>query len=257
MEDKIQYANMLEIPVETCSIKTTNPTKKKAKPKKVNPENVKEQLLSKINSSQEETTDEMGVKQDNQQAPSIEQEISYEKSLLKPNKKRFKLSAITIQLMVIGALIVTIFITNSVYPNSGLNVFMRGIFGSENQTEQVVDNREYQEFSPVLNSNGEVSLADGVMTITGEGSVYSTVSGKVTSVELQDDGTYSVTIAHSEKFNSLLTGLDRVYVSQGENVFNTIPVGYVDDSVNMCFKNEEGEIIGNYQVVDGSVVWAE
>ena len=45
MEDKLSYANMLEIPVETCSIKNTTYTRKKSKPKKINHEAVKEELL--------------------------------------------------------------------------------------------------------------------------------------------------------------------------------------------------------------------
>ena len=254
MEDKLSYANMLEIPVETCTIKNSTFTRKKAKPKKINHEAVKEELLSKINSFEEENIEQPVVDQE-QDLSSIAHQESNVTIRSKIFKKPFKLSVISAQLMIIGALIVTILITNSVYPNSGLNVFMRGIFG--NSSEQVVDQREYQEFSPVLNSDGEVSLKDGVMTITGEGSVYSTVSGKVTSVEKQADGTYTLTIEHSQKFSSVLTGLDMVYVNEGEQVYNTIPVGYVDDSVSMCFKNQDGEIIDDYRVVEDSVVWVE
>ena len=256
MEDKLSYANMLEIPVETCSIKTTNNTRKKTKPKKVNHEAVKEELLFKINSVEEDeklnqTSIEMEQPQDTLSQLDNNQPV-------KPNtnRKPFRFSIIGLQLMIIGTLIVTILITNSVYPNSGLNVFMRGIFGND-VVEEVVDEREYQDFSPVLNVNGELALQDGVMTITGEGSVYSAVSGKVTSVVEEDDGSFTLTIAHSQKFNSVLTGLDMVYVNEGEVVYNTIPVGYVEDSVSMCFKNQDGEIIDDYTVVEDSVVWEE
>lgn len=254
MEDKLSYANMLEIPVETCTIKNSTFTRKKAKPKKINHEAVKEELLLKINSFEEEKIEQPILDQEQDVSSPVEKEsnVTIRSKIF---KKPFKLSVIGAQLMIIGALIVTILITNSVYPNSGLNVFMRGIFG--NSAEQVVDQREYQEFSPVLNSDGDVSLKDGVMTITGEGSVYSSVSGKVTSVEKQADGTYTLTIAHSQKFSSVLTGLDMVYVNEGEQVYNTIPVGYVDDSVSMCFKNQDGEIIDDYRVVEDSVVWVE
>ena len=55
MNEKLQYATMLEIPVSTCNV-TFRPTKKKrTKTKKQqNPEVVKEKLLSKINSEKEE-----------------------------------------------------------------------------------------------------------------------------------------------------------------------------------------------------------
>ncbi len=255
MEDKLSYANMLEIPVETCSIKNTTYTRKKSKPKKINHEAVKEELLSKINSIEVEEKEIQSFESNQEEQTSVIKTERSKTLLSKVFKKPFKLSVIGVQLMLIGALVLTILITNSVYPNSGLNVFMRGIFG--NSAEQVVDEREHLEFSPVINTDGEVSLKDGVMTITGEGSVYSTVSGEVSSVERQNDGSYTLTITHSQKFSSVLTGLDMVYVSVGEQVYNTIPVGYVNDSVSMCFKNQDGEIIDDYRVVEDSVVWVE
>ena len=259
MDDKLQYANMLEIPVQTATVTTAKPTKKRAKPKKVTHDEIKEELLNKINSSPEEQVEKSSDIMAEQLAMPIDEQqdsATYEQQT-QPTKRRFKLNAISIQLLIIGALIVTILITNSVYPNSGLNVFMRGIFGNEAVEEVSVDNREYSEFTPVLNADGQVSMQDGVMTITGEGSVYSTVSGKITAITEQEDGTFSMDIMHSEKFLSHITGLDRVYSEVGDSVFCTIPVGYVDDAVSMCFKDSEGEIISDFQVVDNSVVWAE
>ena len=220
---------------------------------------MKEELLNKINSSSEEQTnlfDESFV-QDEESSENLSLEnSSAEVENLAPTKKRFKFSVISAQLLVIGLLIATILITNSVYPNSGLNVFMRGIFNGQ-EAEEVADLREYSEFAPVISSEGNVSMQDGVVTISGEGRVYSTANGKITQIIQQPDGTFSMEIMHSEKFLSHITGLDRVYSQVGDSVFCTIPVGYVDDVVSMCFKNSDGQIISDFELVDNSVVWAE
>lgn len=259
MNEKLQYASMLEIPVQSCNI-TYKPIKKKSKKKKVAPDDVKEQLLTKINSSEQELDEQQFVQNENYADDSDIQEVNEQdvenvtRSYREKGKRKFRFSAITLQLVIIGALIATIFITNSVYPNSGLNVFMRGVFGSQ-QVEEV-DERVYSDFAPVVNADGDVSLTGGVMTISGEGSVYSTVNGEVLSVVQDEDGTYSMEIAHSEKFSSLFSGLTHVYLGVGDAVYNTIPVGYVEDSVDMCFKDGDGAIISDFEIVDDTVVWA-
>ena len=50
MNEKLQYASMLEIPVSTCNV-SVKPAKKRlfSKKKKVNHEQVKEQLVKKVN----------------------------------------------------------------------------------------------------------------------------------------------------------------------------------------------------------------
>lgn len=253
MNEKLQYASMLEIPVQSCNI-SYKPLKK-SKKKKVVQEDVKEKLLTKINNTPDfETVDaeqSINDKTDIQTQPDFE--LSAEQTVLSAPKK-FRFSTVTFQLLIIGVLLATIFITNTVYPNSGLNVFMRGVFGS--QTVEQVDERTFSDFSPVFNHDGEITLVDGVMTISGEGSVYSTVNGQVLSVTQAEDGTFSMEIAHSEKFVSVFSGLTHVYLGVGDDVYQTIPVGYVDDSVDMCFKNENGSIIADFEIVDDTVVWA-
>lgn len=258
MNDKLQYADMLEIPVQTATVTTAKLSKKRTKPKKASHEEIKEELLNKINSSPEEEialSQEIGVQDSSTEETFVDSAFVNEEAFA-PTKKRFKFNVISAQLLVIGILIATILITNSVYPNSGLNVFMRGIFTGQ-EIEEVADVREYSDFAPVFNTDSSLSMQEGVVTITGEGSVYSTISGKVTAITEQEDGSFSMDIMHSEKFLSHITGLDRVYSGVGDKVFSTIPVGYVDDAVSMCFKNSDGQIISDFQLVDNSVVWAE
>ena len=50
MNEKLQYASMLEIPVQSCNI-SYKPIKKKTKKKKAVQDDVKEKLLTKINNA--------------------------------------------------------------------------------------------------------------------------------------------------------------------------------------------------------------
>lgn len=261
MNEKLQYASMLEIPVSTCSVTVKEVKKKSRRKKKVNPDLVKEQLISKVNSVQEEQALDVEsakeldtVQVEEEQAP-LTQSVMV--NSVKPPKKRSKLSIIGAQFMIIGVLIATIFLTNAFYPESGINVFMREVFGSGSEVESV-DERLYGEFSPViaLDEGTSVSVKDGIMNITGESSVYSPCDGTVQSVTKEADGTFSIEILHSANFSTRLYGLEHVYVLDGTEVFFNIPVGYSSEGgASMCFYGEEGEVISDYQIVDNSVVW--
>ena len=171
------------------------------------------------------------------------------------NKKKFKFSVIGVQLTLIGVLVATIFLTNALYADSGINVFLRSVFGNEQAS--VVDERTFDEFAPVLSvGDSEVSLADGIMSFTGSGSVYSPCDGTVSSITVNNDGKYTIEITHSTNFKTVLSGIDYAYAGLDQTVYGNIPVGYVTESATMCFKNQTGAVISDYQIVDGSVVWA-
>lgn len=252
MDEKMQYADMLEIPVNTCTI-TNAPVRKKrlSKKKKVDPELVKAKLIDKINAQTDETPIEAPIEQAiDQTATSTITTISDAKP-----KGRFKFSLITVQLLVIGVLLATIFITNSVYPDSGLNVFMRGVLGVEQASE--VDDRQFSDFEPVISiGDGNVVLSDGVMTVSGEGSVYSACDGKVTALSQGEDGKYTLQITHSKNFASVFTGIDYAYCQVGDTVYSNIPVGYVEESVTMCFTGEQGSVIENFTIENNNVIWS-
>ena len=55
MNEKLQYASMLEIPVNTCNV-TVRTGKARKKKKKVDDEQIKSKLISKVNAEVEETT---------------------------------------------------------------------------------------------------------------------------------------------------------------------------------------------------------
>lgn len=264
MNEKLQYASMLEIPVNTCNI-TLSPIKKRKfkRKKKEDAEVVKNKLIEKVNT---EIMPEQSVGyvesqeqeiQNEYEDSALEQEV-YDKECqekqVKP-KNKFKLSVIGIQLTIIGVLVATIFLTNALYSDSGINVFLRGVFGTEQA--KTVDERTFDEFTPVLAvGENQVSLADGIMNFSGSGSVYAPCDGTVTNVIQGDDGKYSMEITHSTNFKTLLTGIDYAYAGLEQTVYKNIPVGYVTAGATMCFMNQEGLVISDYQIVDGSVVWA-
>lgn len=274
MNEKLQYATMLEIPVNTCSV-TLKPAKKKGiwKRKFKNLEAVKEQLMNKINSeSSDETISEQVVnsvennlvinEQEEQELNENGNQMMLEntatvKVINDKSKKKFKFSVISTQFIIIALLVATIFLTNALYADSGINVFFKNVFGTT-QTE-TVDTRSHQDFAPVI-AVGEmtvITIDNGIMTFSGEGSVYSPCDGKVSAINLDENGKYSYEITHSTNFKSVISGLDYAYAGLNDNVYSNIPVGYVTESgATMCFKSGSNLVISNYNIIDGSVVWA-
>ncbi len=283
MNEKNQYAEMLEIPTNTCNLTYVKPKKSLfRRRKKVDHEQVKESLLEKVNSSREPSNDYMDTPDSDAENFALVQENNDQNLLNDENllddqileeipsvqtasvrnekvdkKKRFKFSIVGVQACVIVGLILTIFLTNTLYSESGINVFLRSVFGT-NQTQKV-DQREFSEFVPVLSVEEEslVSVNNGVMTFSGKGSVYSTVDGKVSSIVKGDDGLYTLEITHTSSFKSLISGLDYAYVGLDDSVYYNIPVGYsTSGGVSLCFIGSDGSVITGYEIIDNSVIWA-
>ena len=150
MNEKLQYASMLEMPVSTCSVSALPKKRRFRKKKRVNDELVKQELLKKVNAEQDLTSEmvqdsaETLIPQENQlELASLEQEVAQNpiqieqntsnvyQSSRKHKKSPFKITVIGIQLVIIGVLVATILLTNALYENSGINVFLRGVFGVE------------------------------------------------------------------------------------------------------------------------------
>ena len=258
MNEKLQYATMLEIPVNTCNVTFKPAGKKRARRKKnVNAEAVKEELMNKVNSDLSESVAEENALSAQEGVENVSEQTENLQAQPENKKKGFKVSTIAVQFAIIGVLIATIFLTNAINPNSGINVFMRNVFkGGETA---VSDTRVFGDFAPVisLDENVATTLSDGVITFSGEGSVYASCDGKVTSLVKGEDGKYTLEITHSDNFKSVFKGLDFAYAEVGGSVYGNIPVGYaVEGGATMCFTNGEGSIISNYEIIDNSVVWA-
>ena len=170
-------------------------------------------------------------------------------------KKSRSINAITVQLLIIGVLIATIFVTNALYTDSGVNVFLRSVFGTESV---VVDSREYTDFAPVINDSdiSGYTVEAGVISLSGEGRVYASVDGTVSRLEVADDGKITLEITHNKNFVSVFSGLDYAYSGVGDTVYGNIPVGFIRGEAEMCFLGSNGQVISNYTVVDDTVVWS-
>ena len=328
MNEKLQYASMLEIPVNTCKV-TYKPLKKRRlrgkKPKAC--EEVKNELVKKVNAvaereniaepreqnaryaeergnaefaraesgaytengayaenraetshaaenlAERETfreipaTESAGANVFSEKAESTDFSGDDGRSVVKYNsrakkakreKKKFGISAIGVELAVIGALVAVIFLTSAFYPQSGVGAFIKSVFGNK-ETAAAIDERTYEEFAPVIKTaDGEtLKLEGGEVTVSGKGSVYSPLGGVVKSVTADGNGRFSMEIAHSEKFCTVISGIDYAYAAVGDKVYGNIPVGYVKESgVKMCFTGENGAVITDYELSGNAVVWA-
>ncbi len=274
MNEKLQYAEMLDIPVSTCNI-TYKPTKRKLfKKQKVNSEQVKTDLMNKVNGSvEEEVTLELPVTDSSvnsendglvderadaesslSENPIVESSVSV-RNAEKPEKKPFKFSVIAFQITLIGVLLTTILITNALVPTSGINNFINNAFGVGSAVKE--DVRVYSDFTPELRTVDGMVLDDGVMTFSVKGSLYSPCDGTVTAKTLEENGKYTIEIEHNKNFKSILKGVDYAYSNVGESVLSNIPVGYsLGEEVSLCFCGGDGNVITDFSVNDNAVVWA-
>lgn len=323
MNEKLQYASMLEIPVNTCKV-TYKPVKKRRlrgrKPKAC--EEVKNELVKKVNAVSEKENLSGASEQnaykaeeyDNKNLAESENAVNFiggsEVSLTnesgevreasfdnsergdaanrakcscdkkertefsgeergklgggsrakkqKRERKKFSVSAVGVELAVIGALVAVIFLTSAFYPQSGVNAFIKSVFGNK-EVSAAIDERTYEEFAPVIKTAfGEsLKLENGAVTVAGKGSVYSPLGGVVKSITADGNGRFNMEIAHSEKFCTVISGIDYAYAAVGDKVYGNIPVGYVKESgVKMCFTGENGTVITDYELSGNAVIWA-
>lgn len=222
MNQELEYAQMLEVPVSTVSV-----VKKKSIFKKKNTkddEALKEQVVDSVN-------ERMGdyVYSEDLTAPSAPQKGAFATTMSDRSGKILVIEIAAACLLAIG-----IFLTNVFMPNSAINSFITGL------TAEEVTEAAYTDFElfPVVSdlSDAEVSVSStGVITFTDDCAVYPVAEGEVASVTGLSDGGYSVEIAHTSVFRTIISGLTDVYYSVGDNVEGNIPVGRSDGSRELPF----------------------
>ena len=106
---------------------------------------------------------------------------------------------------------------------------------------------------PIADVSG-VTLENGAIAINGEYSLYPVCDGKVSSVERAENGTYTLTVEHSNSFSSVIEGLDMVYFSLGEEVSRHMPIGYVKNSAKVFLYNG-ASLLTDYATVENSIVF--
>ena len=93
------------------------------------------------------------------------------------------------------------------------------------------------------------------MTFSGKGAIYPVCEGKVTSIQKGEDDKYTLTVSHSDVFKTVISGVDYVYVSEGEEAYKYIPVAYLGGGSASVRLYNDGTLLTGYILENGSIVW--
>lgn len=245
-EEELDYAEMLEIPVSTVNVvkkKSIFKRKGKAQPQP-QPEDLKDRVVESVN-------ERVGA-------------YVYSEDLSDYKPEPVKTAAITpkdkgsrvvfIEAVAVALIAIAIFVTNLLVPNTVINTFLNSF------SQETVQEPAYTEFklASVTGdfSDAEVSVsASGVLSFTAEGAVYPISKGTVAKVYAQN-GIYTVEVAHTSTFKSVITGLTNVYPAEGTKVAGNIPVGYSDGNAEVRVSMYDNETLLNCYTLTGAVpVW--
>lgn len=246
MNEELSYAEMLEIPVETVTVKRKEKKHRKERGEETN--DLEEQLVEQVNSRMEDDD------------PAYAQSTLIERE--EPKKKqRPKLMRVLLwgEFAAVCALCAVIFLTNIFMTDSAINTFVRGLFRG---TAQAADTRVYTDFklNPIVNGYDDIEIAvseTGVLSFQGKCSVYAPCDGKIAAVHGNDAEGYSVEIKHSDSFSTIMSGLDSVYLGEGDNVFSNLPVAYSvgEKTVRVMFYSGD-KLVSNVTYGDNGLSWS-
>ena len=257
MNQELDYAEMLEIPVSTVNVvkkKSFFKRKHAAEQPAPQPEELKEMVVDTVN-------ERVGayVYAEDLSEPAkpekvkLKDKFSGAAAALKDKSGK----VLFIEAVAIGLIAVAIFVTNIFMPNSAINTFI-GLFTNTTPAEASEPAYSELKLSPVVSelSDAEVSVSDsGVICFTAQTSVYPVYSGKISRV-YEDSGLYTVEIAHTSNFTSVITGLTTAYYGVDTKVAANLPVGYSDGSseVRVSLYND-GALLNCVTVTDEVPVW--
>lgn len=247
MNEELDYAEMLEIPVSQVNVvKKKGFFKRKQEEKKDTQEDLKERVVESVN----ERVGAYVYSEDLSDPPK-----PVKQKMTTVGKKDRGSKVLWGEAIALGVIAIAIFLTNLFVPNTVINTFLSTFSKTEEVKEPV-----YNEFtlSSVVSdfSDAEVAVTSGgVLYFTAEGSVYPVCEGKVSKV-YEDGGMYTVEIAHTSAFVSVMTGLDHVYSEVGAAVEANIPVGYSkgENEVHVTLYNN-GELLNCFTMTGAVPVW--
>lgn len=254
MNEELDYAEMLEIPVSTVNV-----VKKKSIFKH------KPFFAPKEKQQEAPATDELK----DLVVDSVNERVgayTYTEDLTEPAKPEKKSKffgkdkgskIILTELIAVCVLAAAIFLTNIFMPNSAINTFIGSLTGNGQKTEPEPTYNEITLSSVVSEkSDAVVNVSEsGVLSFTAKGSVYPVCAGKVASVT-KDGETYTVEIAHTSTFTSVITGLTDVYSAKGTSVQGNIPFAYSDGEQEVRVSMYDNGTLLNCYTLSGVVpVW--
>lgn len=244
-EEELEYAQMLEIPVSTVSV-----VKKRSLFGRKHKQNddLKDRVVESVN-------ERIGEMPDVQTFSGFVQTEDLSEPPAKAKKKMGVAGKIIVAEACAACLIAAgIFLTNVFVPNTVINTFM----GSLTAVEAKEANYSDFKLTSVLNDLSDAEIAvttDGVIHFTEKATVYPVCDGKVESVT-KNNGLYTVKIAHTSKFCSVITGLDTVYSAVGESVKANLPFAYSKGESEVSVSMYDGETLLNCYTLSGAVpVW--
>lgn len=287
MNEAIEYAEMLEIPVSTVNIiRKKRGKKQKTTEEKNLVKDVKDRAIKQVNERLDAQTPVDGempaeVLLDDERIDTVRVYSAYDKPFagdgkLRPreypldeteepravyvpqsNKSNRARLALGIEFTAACALCGAIFLTNVFMPNSAINTFFRYL----GDVSQPTDTRTYTDFTltPVVSelSNVELTLLEnGVLTFKEKCCVYPTADGTVSAVTKSADGYYSVKISHSNSFTGVINGLQHVYYTEGDSVKANVPVGFADGETDVQVTMYSfGEMLNCFALQENCLVW--
>lgn len=241
--NELEYAQMLEIPVSTVNVvKKRSLFSRKPKPA----DDLKDRVVESVNDRLGEP-DYVGngyVATEDLTAPPEQ-----------PKKSKGVAGKILIAEAAAACLIAAgIFLTNVFVPNTAINTFM-GSLTAVKEKEAAYNEITLTSVVSEL-SDAEIAVTDdGVIHFTEKATVYPVCDGEIASVS-QTEGAYTVKIAHTSKFSSVITGLDTVYAKVGDNVKANLPFAYSNGEKEVRVSMYDGDTLLNCYTLSGAVpVW--
>lgn len=281
MNEEIEYAEMLEIPVSTVNIVK----KKRGKKRKGQNVDLQESVIEKINDKMQTPAPEIRAdaelfaesansdgkvdfhddfervapvllySEDETTGEIQPHETEFDGGRYVPSKKERRLRVLLgAEFATVCALCGAIFLTNVFMPNSAINTFFRTLTTSQETAK--TDNRTYSDFtlSSIVSDNAdtEFTLSEtGILSFTDACLVYPAVDGKVSEVTQDVNGAYTLKIAHSDTFTGVISGLEYVYYGVGEEVKANIPVGYADGETEVqVTMYSSGELLNCFELTE-------
>jgi hypothetical protein len=224
MNEEIEYAEMLEIPVSTVNV-----IRKNRKKRADTGDTLKERTISLVNETAEFNDQPVAFDTqpfDERNEPTADDFDESNFTNVTTRKERVQSIIMKAEFGVACALCAGIFLTNVWMPNSAVNTFFRSLVPEK----QTIDERNYTDFilSSIVGEDGaQMTLSPtGILTFTQEGCVYPTADGTIASVKEDENGKILVEIAHTDAFSGIIEGLDYVYYQVGQTVKHNVPVGY-------------------------------
>ncbi len=290
MNEEIEYAEMLEIPVSTVNVIRKRRRRKKNDESPLNDSlesknaRLKDSLIESVNSrlTEEKETEVPRETQREIEENGPEGNINFhddervdtvrlystnedgtelfpydyplnDRNEYEPKREsRATRIALGVEFGLACALCSAIFLTNVFVPNSAINTFFRSMRNSS----ETATAKSYTDFtlSPVVSelSDAKLSLSpEGVLSFTDECCVYPAADGTVCELIKGEDGLYTLKISHSDSFTGVIEGLNVVYYAVGEEIKANVPVGFSKGEEEVRFTMySEGELLNCFELTE-------